>query len=157
MDVDVRISLDSLKVKETERIEKELSPEFLEIDEMELTIDRSIHVKGMIYLTPSHLIMQVSAKTSGSMPCLICNEMTRFTLKIETFTHTERLSRLSRGYFDIRPALREALLLQLPQFVECSNSKCPKRDELKSYLHKESKTEKIDEGIKYFPFKELTL
>jgi hypothetical protein len=160
--VNVKFSLASLKEKETESFDFEIPPQFLDIIEEELKFEDPVFVRGIIQVTASDLNLVITAQTKGYMPCLICNEMSCFILKIENFTFSEKLSNLgsnlSKGYFDLLPVLREALLVHLPTVLECSNFDCPKRKELANYLPKKRNLSHLSEERKvYYPFQELTL
>ena len=55
-------------------------------------------------------------------------------LKLDSFYHTEALKEIKGAVFDYSKALREALLLELPKFVECNQGKCSERETLAPYL-----------------------
>lgn len=144
------ILIDRLKGGRTEKIADSFSPAFLEIEENDLKFDEPVLVKGEVYISEDQLILHLFASTNAIMPCSICNEMFKTNLKIENFYHTVPIEEIPSAIFDFREILREALLLELPKFAECSQGKCPSRASIKSYLRSEKSAEKA-----HFPFKDL--
>ncbi len=145
-----QIWIDRLKGGRTEKIAESFAPAFLAIQEKELYFDTPVVVKGEAYLSEDQLILHLKASTKATMPCSICNEMFQVELKIENFYHTQPIEEIPSAIFDFRETLREALLLELPQYAECSRGKCPKRGSIAPYLRSEALKEK-----NYFPFKDL--
>ena len=140
-----KIYVDRLKDGQTETIEETLPPDLLEVKEKELQFTAPIHVSGKAYLAEDHLVLQLKIKTEATMPCLICNGSVQKKITIPSFYHTEEVGDIRWQIFDYLSPMREAILLEVPNFVECMGS-CPKRGELKSYLGK---------GESQFPFKDL--
>ena len=144
-----QILVDRLKGGGTQKIDESFSPAFLQIEEKELRFDAPVAVKGEAYLTENELILHLRASTEAAMPCAICNKMIRTKLKIDDFYHAEPLKDIPGAIFDYREALREGLLIEVPQFVECGG-KCPERPSITPYLRAEKRAEKT-----YFPFKDI--
>jgi hypothetical protein len=87
------------------------------------------------------------------MPCAICNEMLNTELKVDHFYHTEPIAEIPNAIFDFSAPLREALLIELPQYFECCGGKCPHRAALTPYLRSSKKSE--DGKNHHFPFADL--
>jgi len=149
MDVQFKIYLDRLKGGDEQPIKLVLSPEFLEIHEKDfLEFPDQVTIHGKAYLADNHLILLLSAKTTAYMPCTVCNKMTPIVLELNNFYHTKPLEEIVGSLFDFRLPLRDALLLDLPSFVECNQGHCPERINLSPYL-----AEKKDQN--YYPFSKL--
>ncbi|MDN3509221.1 MAG: hypothetical protein P0S93_04325, partial [Candidatus Neptunochlamydia sp.] len=84
-------------------------------------------------------------KTEAEMPCLICNKRIQKKIVISSFYHTEEVANIKGHIYDYTDLIKEAVLLEVPSFVECMGN-CPKRAELKNYL---------DKGETQFPFADL--
>ena len=141
-----KIFIDRLKGGQTQKIEETLDPSFLGLDEPELQFKTKVEVKGEAYLTDTHLVLHLKAHTTASMPCAICNEMISVDLRADNFYHTEDLDDIRSAVFDFKDQLREALLVEVPNRVECNLGNCPNREVIKPYL----KTEET-----YFPFAKI--
>jgi len=144
--------IDRLQSGKTEKIKETLSSEFLEIHEPELTFSDKIFIDGEAYLANEHLIIQLEVKLHVIMPCSICNNPTEFPLELHRFYHTEEINQIKSHIYNYSSALREAILLEVPSFVECRGN-CPERGELKKYIHQDN-PKKLDESVQ-FPFAEL--
>jgi uncharacterized metal-binding protein YceD (DUF177 family) len=125
------------------------NPSFLLIDEKELQFHAPVIVKGKTYLTNDHLILQLSATTEASMPCVICNDFFPFPITIDNFTHAEPIEEIEYHIFDFADLLREAILLQIPAFVECHEGSCPERASVACFL--KSQRDKSQDQVHY-PF-----
>lgn len=148
MDDIFKIWIDRLKANQTLHIDESFPSEFLDIQETELKMDTPVQIKGEAYTSEGELILHLSASTKGSMSCAVCNQMTEFDLKIQDFYHAVPLTEIPSACFDMREPLREALLLELPKFVECNRGKCPEREVISPYLRKE-------EDKSHYPFSNL--
>jgi len=148
------IYVDRLRDGQTESIDFQVAPEFLEIDENNLRFNHPVQFAGHAYLAQQELILNLEVRTLAQMPCRICNEWTDLPVHVPNLLHVEPTQELKRGYVDLRPILREALLLQLPHTVECSNGDCPKREEIQPYL-RNTQAESGQGHDGYNPFKHL--
>lgn len=144
--------IDRLQSGKTEKIKEILSSEFLDIHEAELTFSDKVFIDGEAYLANEHLIIQLEVKLTATLPCSICNHPTELPLELHRFYHTEEIGQIKSHIYNYSSALREAILLEVPSFVECGDN-CPNRDELKKYIHQD-KSKKLDESVQ-FPFAEL--
>lgn len=145
------ILIDRLRGGQTQKIEEILDSEFLAIEEPELYFSAPVAVRGEAYLTDDHLILKLKAKAIAMMPCAICNEMIKVELNVEDFYHTQPIQEIPSGQFDFSEALREALLIELPKYIECNGGNCPERATLAPYLRPKEREEKTT----YLPFNDI--
>ncbi|MDJ0651457.1 MAG: hypothetical protein QNJ27_00350 [Simkaniaceae bacterium] len=132
----LKIYIDRLGDGKTEKIDETLSPEIMDVHEKDLQFNRPIQLLGKAYLAEDHLIIQLKIKTEAEIPCLICNERTQKKIVISSFCHTEDVANIKGHVYNCAAFVREAILLEVPSFVECAGN-CSKRAQLKNYLHKE--------------------
>jgi uncharacterized metal-binding protein YceD (DUF177 family) len=142
------IALDRLQDGKREKIKGDFDPSFLQVEEKDLRFEAKVFVDGEAYLADQDLVVHLTAKTFAKMPCAICNEMIDTPIKVENFYHTQELSELKQEYFDVSEQLREALLIELPRYVECNDGKCKERAIISIYLKPSEKKE----DKKHFPF-----
>ncbi len=147
-----KIYIDRLTNERVEKISTTIDSKFLAVNEAELHFDPSISVKGSAYLTKNHLIICLNADIRLSQPCKVCNALVSHKISLKNFYHAENLENISGGVYDYSQNLREALLLEIPAFVECNDGKCPDRRELEKYLIDKSSQQSPAE---HFPFKNL--
>ncbi len=131
-----KIYIDRLKNDDTEQIHEVVDPNFLQIQEDELQFSQKVTVSGQAYLAKNHLILDFKIKAKAILPCSICNEKVEFLLEINDFSHTVELCEVKSAIYDFSFEIRNALLLKIPQFVECHHGHCPNRKEIHSYLKK---------------------
>lgn len=148
-----KILIDRLKGGRIEPIDEAYDPSFFGVEEPELRFPSKVNVKGEVYLTDDHLILRLKAKASALMPCAICNQMIQVELKVDDFYHAQPIEEISGAIFDFSEPLREALLIELPKYVECKGGKCPERAILTPYLRPEAAPEKTT----HFPFADIDL
>lgn len=146
-----QIWVDRLKQQGRTSFEGRLPPTFLEIEEEELTFLDPVEVKGEAYLADEELILCFDAKAVALMPCAICNGKTKFEIVLKQVYHAESLSEVKGAVFDCSQMVREAILIELPHYVECSGGKCPERVKIAPYLTSSKKQEETT----YYPFKNL--
>lgn len=146
-----KIWTDRLRDEQTQKIDTLFSSDFLDINEPELQLPFPVQVLGEAYLADVHLLIRLTALTRAVMPCAICNEMVETELKVVDFYHTEPLEEIRDGIFDFSLILREALLSELPQYVECHLGNCPERETITPYLRKKPRAE----PDVHFPFTDL--
>jgi DUF177 domain-containing protein len=133
-----------------QKIDEIIDPSFLEIDEPELKFKKNIIARGRAYLANDYLIIQAKLEVYATLPCSICNELIEEKLNVEDFYHAEKISDIPSLQFDYSELLREMILIQIPQFVECSGGNCPERAALSSYLK-----QKAPAANTHFPFTNL--
>jgi hypothetical protein len=146
-----QISLALLEEGEEVITEETISCDFLDVQEEELRFEDTVSVHTIASLVDQHILLKISAKCTALLPCSICNEWTDYPISIENFSVTEELPEKIK-FFDYTNILREVLLLELPQFVECNGGSCPERKNMECYCTKSSDEKKIAE---YFPFEQL--
>lgn len=145
-----KIFIDRLKKGEVEAIAFSQEPSFLGIEEKELKFHDPIQVSGEAYLVHNELVVKLSLKTKGELPCAICNRPTPFDIEVNNFYLTEPLEEIPSHIFDYSAEAREAILLEVPFVVECNEGVCPDRKDIAPYLASPSS----DEGG-WKPFKDL--
>jgi uncharacterized metal-binding protein YceD (DUF177 family) len=136
-----------------ERIDENLPSSFLEIEEDELKFSEAVHVHGEAYLADEHFVLKLTAHAEAFLPCLACNQMTEIPLQVEEFYFSLPIAELTSPIFDYSEALREALLLELPHYVECNEGNCPERENMTVYLKKNPVSG--DTSSTHFPFSDL--
>ncbi|MEI6242655.1 MAG: hypothetical protein WCP39_04530 [Chlamydiota bacterium] len=147
------IYIDQLKDDHKEKVDKTFSSVFLELEEAELHFLSGIHVDGEFYLTSTHLIIHLNIQAEATLPCSICNKPASYSIEVEGFYHTEPLENIPSSVFDYKEIVREAVLLEVPLFLECKNGHCPERENMEKYIKKE-KQKTLEE---HFPFADFKL
>lgn len=135
MEEGLRIYVDRLRTQGVERIEESLAPDFLEVQEADLSFIEPVQLSGEAYLAQDELVVKVFATVTAQMVCAICNQPVALPLQAEVL-HMEPLVELKNGIFNMGPIVREALLLELPLVAECNQGQCPDRAEIEQYLRK---------------------
>lgn len=154
MDDVFKIYVEQLRDGHEEKIHEKLDPNFLEINEPELTFDKPVKVEGAAYLAERELVLHWDIQTEALIPCSICNEPVRVTIHIPNFYYSESLEEIKTGIYNFKNLLRETILLEVPPFVECNGGNCPKRKEYHKYL-KETSDQPSDQEEGYQPFADL--
>jgi uncharacterized metal-binding protein YceD (DUF177 family) len=153
----LKVYIDRLKGGDKEKVSLTLSSLILDVKEEELTFPEDVQVTGEIYLADDHLIGHLNAQTTALMPCAICNNITKVLIHIKDEYITVPLAEVRSAIYDLTPDVREILLLQVPQFVECHDGNCPERETLKNYLSKPaSEKPKTEAQPVHFPFADLS-
>jgi len=155
MDDPFKIYVDRLRDGQVEKIQEVFSSDFLDVHEKELAFDAKVIVNGEAYLAEDALVLHLDLDAQATMPCSICNESTSVPIEVKGFYHLVPLDEIKSGVYDMQEALREAILLETPQFAECHGGACPQRDVIGKYLRKESLQTKDVEDEGYRPFADL--
>lgn len=150
----LKIYVEQLRGGKTWPLQLDLSPDFLEVQETELSFVDPVRLDGEAYLAQDELVIQVSIATKAQIPCRICNELFKTGIVIDKLFHLEPIVGLKRGYFDISSLLREAILLEVPQVAECHGGHCPSRKEVERFLRPPGEG-KVQEDEGYRPFQDL--
>lgn len=145
----LKIYIDRLRDDDTEKIFETIDPEILDLQEKELVFQGKITIAGQAYLAKNHLILEAKIKALAIIPCSICNQPTEVPIEIEDFNHTVEICEVPSSIYDFSEEIRSAILLKVPQFIECNRGNCPRRSEVSKYFKKEEDT--------HSPFSELTL
>lgn len=132
----LKIYIDRLLGEKTESIKEMASPALMDIHETELSFSSPIQIEGTAYLAGDHLVLHLSVETEATQPCSICNEPVTSKIILNDFYHTIPLDDFKEAVYNYTEILREAILLEIPQFVECHQG-CPEHSSIKPYLRKE--------------------
>ena len=108
-----------------------------------------IQYKLSAYIADDHLVMNFDASCQIKLPCKICNEFTTADIQCPKQTYLEPLNDIKKGMFEATSVIREAILLNLPPYIECEGH-YPARNDLKKYLKSENKQAEV-----YQPFQDL--
>lgn len=141
-----KVYIDRLKNDDTEEIHESVAPDFLE----EKDFTDKVLVSGQAYLANHHLILDLKIKAIACLPCSICNEKIELPIEINDFTQTIELSEIRSSVYDFADEVRDAILLKLPQFIECHHGHCPQRKDVNKFLKKPS-------DDTHSPFSQLSL
>lgn len=154
MEDEFKIYIEQLREGQDKHIDECLSPNFLEIDEPDLTFNKPIELNGSAYLAEQELILNWNIRTEALISCSICNEKVPVEIVIHNFYHSEPLDEIKTGIFNFKQLLRETILLEVPAFAECNGGNCPNRLEMGKYI-KEPAMEESDDEEGYKPFANL--
>ncbi len=154
MDDAFRIYVEQLRDGHIEDIHEKFSPEFLDVNEKELSFEDEVSVEGKAYLAEDVLILSFAVATLAKMPCAVCNRPVKTPVEIKDFYHAEPLEEIKTGVFNFKEVLREMILLDTPRFAECEQGNCPSRKEIAKYLKKPSAEDENPENEEegYHPF-----
>ncbi len=144
------IYIDRLRDGGKELIEENLPSNFFGTDE-NFYFTSLINMQGEAYLAGDHFVLSLGIELDVSLPCIVCNAWTPYSIHIKNFLHTESLEKIKNGLYDYSDIVRGAIFLEIPTYFEC-NKNCPERIHLNSYLIKTSKkTDRIDLSNKTTP------
>jgi len=132
MEDNFKIYVDRLRKGQEEKISFVADPGFLEVPGE--FVDE-VQISGKAYLADEHLVLKLQLHTEATLPCSICNEPVKLSLA-EDFYQTVELAKIPHFVFNFEDLVRDALLLQVPQTVECGEGRCPHREELGKYFAK---------------------
>ena len=156
-----KIYVDQLRDGHEEDIHEDLPPDFIEVNEKDLSFRDPVKVEGQAYTAEDSLILHLEITTYATISCAVCNAPVSVEINIQNFYHAEPLEEIKGGIYNLQPILRETILLETPQFAECNQGQCAEREKISKYL-KTSKGVEGD-GIKplddegYRPFSDLEL
>lgn len=154
----LKIYIDRLRDGHTEEIDAHVPPDFIDEVGDDCVFRDNVDISGQAYLAEDKLVFHIDLFTRCLCRCIICNEQVPFDIRIEHVYHLEEISAVKGAVFDMKPMLREMILLEIPPYLECHGGNCPARGQINSFLKKEISTHenltKQDEG--YHPFSHLT-
>lgn len=153
MDDRFKIYVDRLVNGSIEVLDETFPPDVMDISEGDLTFPSPIKVSGKAYLSNNTLILNLSILTDALLPCAICNESVTYKIDLHDRYFSEDLDSIRSGIFNYKDLLRETILLEIPQTIECHEGACPERKTLAKYLKQDSK--KDDSDSTYHPFADL--
>lgn len=155
MDDHFKIIISHLRDGQTEKIDFEVPPAFLEVDEPELSFHAPVRIDGQAYIAGEELVIHLKVETTATIPCSICTRSTAIEVKTEPFYHIVPLEEIKGNEYDFNEIARENLLIEVPTFVECGEGSCPERENIKEYLKPEGESEGHEDGQQ--PFSHLSL
>lgn len=155
MDDTFIICLERLRDGKSYPLALDATPAMLDIGDDELTFGPSIQVQGSAYLAEDHVVVQVSVQGSAQLACSVCNQPVKIPFKLKNVYMTKPLADTLGGRYNFKEDLREAILLEIPSFVECNEGECPQRVELERYLKPTSLKSPKGKENTYFPFGNL--
>lgn len=149
-----KIYVDRLNGGKVERIQERLPPDFLEQKSEELAYNKEVSVEGEAYIADGELIIHLNIETTVELPCKICNSRVELPVNLTGIYIVEPVQSIKSGIYSFKNRLREAILLEAPNYVECSNGRCPERSEQERYFAegeaKEKRGREKEDG--YHPF-----
>ena len=154
MQTNLKIYVDRLSEENSITIDEAIPSSALNVTEPFLSFSGMLKINGKTYIASDHLVIQLKIEASAESPCSICTEKILLPIKLKSFYHTEELNQIKGKVYDYLPIIREAILLEVPDFVEC-NSNCQKRAELKDYLKLKTNNKKQQRENVSFPFANL--
>ncbi|HSW86372.1 MAG TPA: hypothetical protein VLG49_02610 [Rhabdochlamydiaceae bacterium] len=151
----LKIYIDRLKDGHAEKIDETISSEVLDVQEEDLAFSGQISISGHAYLAEDHLIINLKIDSRALLPCAVCNKTVEVPIVLDHVYLTKPLCELP-SVFNYTDEIREAILLQVPSFIECSHGKCPERESISKYFKKQKTeiNEKIESPVNY-PFADL--
>lgn len=155
MDEAFCIFVDRLRSGEEENFKEVFSPEFLDIEEDDLSFTKEVDVEGKAYIANSELVIHFDIETEAEVPCAICNQKTPVSICVRQLIHVVPLEEVPSGVYSFASFLRETILLEVPHLVECRGGECPEREEMKKFFHKnQGEEETTYRPFADFPFDE---
>lgn len=151
-----KIHVEQLRNGVTEKIQEEFTPEFIDVHEEGLDFQDPVFVEGEAYIADHELILCLTVSTYAYVPCSGCNEPVKVQIQVPKLYAAEPLENVKSGIFSMDALIREAIVLEAPQFVKCGQTTCLKQKELEKYFHHAaSKDDAADD--RYRPFEGLKL
>lgn len=160
MDDRFKIYPDQLRNGNVEEINELYEPDFISINEKELKFVKPVSVKGQAYLADDNLVLNLDIEAFAVMPCSICNEAVEICIDIESLYHVEPLEQIKGAVYNLKELLREAIVIDVPNFAECHNGHCPQRKEMAKYFKKDdvdATKKEASDGDRYHPFADIDL
>lgn len=143
------IYVDRLKEGKEELLNGIVPPDFLEIEESELKFREAVEFEGKATFSQGALILNLEVKTRFEMPCAICNDFASHPLHLPCIGIFAEAEDYKSGLFFFDTPLREAILLEIPQFCRCGGERCKREEEVFQFAKK-------GEGEQTSPFDGLT-
>lgn len=151
MDDQFKIYVEQLRDGHTEKLDETLSPEFLGVNEKELSFVDPVLLSGEAYIAEDMLILNLNVETKAILLCSICNAPVKVDIALLGVYHAEPLEQIKGAIFNFKEVLRELIVLETPSFAECEGI-CPARKEIAKYLKASDEDEKSEEDEGYRPF-----
>lgn len=155
MDDAFKIYVDQLRDGHSEKIDETLDPSFIDLHDPDLTFQDPVRMTGEAYLADSDFVIRFDVDTVAVVPCAICNAMIKVPVQIRDAYIVAPRAEIKSGIFNFKELLREQIVLDAPQHVECGGGQCPHRKEIAKFL-KESSEDSDEKGDDYYrPFADL--
>lgn len=146
--------VDRLQEGGREQISFVVDSTFLDVNDEELSYTGEVSVSGQAYLAGEELVLTLDIDALAVIPCAICNKLIEQAIVIRHFYHLVPLSEIRSGVYSFEEALREAVILESPRYIECGGS-CPQRHELARYFKQDKTKEESGGDSTQFPFAHL--
>lgn len=151
-----KIHVEQLRHGGTEKIQEEFTPEFIDVHEEGLDFQDPVFVEGEAYIADHELILCLNVSTYARVPCSGCNELVKVAIEIPKLYAAESLENVKSGIFSMDSLIREAIILEAPQFVKCGQTICLKHKEIEKYFHHAASSDEAADD-RYRPFEGLKL
>ncbi len=139
----LKIFIDRLKQGKEVIIEETLKGACL-VDDPELTFPPNVEVSGRAYLANAYLVVRLELQATAILPCKICNANVPVAISIKNFHHIKPIAKIPSSVYDCLEEVRQAILLETPNFAECRQGNCLERKALGRYFAKDmSKSQKV--------------
>ena len=149
------IYTDRLKEGHVEEIHEEIPSALLDINDKDLRFADPIHIEGEAYIADEELLIHLNVNGEAILPCSICNGDVHLPIVLENLYLAQPLAECKTKLFDLKEFVRESLLLEVPQFAECHEGKCPERETLTPFLKSEENSTSEGEEAGHNPFTNL--
>lgn len=133
MDEQTIVRIGRLKAGQTEKIEEKIPVGYFDFPQSEMEFLGDVSLNGEAYVADDELVIRLDIEALVRIPCRICNEPVELPSKVKSFYHVQPLVEIKDDRFELKDLVRETLLLETVEYVECEG-KCPKREEFKKYL-----------------------
>lgn len=146
------INIARLEGDKTEKVTCQFPPEIMDIEESELQFIEPITCTASAYLASDHLIIHLDIDAVASLPCTTCNDPLKKNISLRHVYYSSPIDELKTPEVDLRPIVRENILLETPHFAECTLEGCPEKEAIKGYFATANESPADDS---HFPFAEL--
>ncbi len=130
-----KINIDVLSKGKTEEIDISVPCNILDTQELDLHFRGNLDIQGEAYVVDQQLVLHVDVSAHALISCSICNGDAEVSIKLPNFYHVEDIEGIKSSFLDYHTLLRDEIVLQIPQFEECNNGKCPERRAITQYLN----------------------
>jgi uncharacterized metal-binding protein YceD (DUF177 family) len=149
----LNIYVDRLQGGKSDHFEESLPPDSLQLSDDILTFKDPILVKGLAYLSEDFLIIQFSVDTQVWVACSLCNEELKRSIHLRDVIEEIPIDDIQGAVFDCAAVIRQAILLEIPFFVQCGGEVCKNRKSIEKYLRMTDLPKAEDDTQQ--PFKDL--
>jgi len=132
------IQIDTLRCGDQIQLDEKVNASFLCLDECdELKAVSEITVCGKFYRVDRWIGIDARVSVVFCLPCALCNESFECAIELPQWVHEEEIAQLSKGQWDVREPLREAILVEVPFFAQCGGSKCGNFGSIQQFVRSE--------------------